>query len=55
MSDAIKIPVRDHPTMSKPDMRTCDVCGQTFDMRDLDHADHHTKEPHEPVKLTRRA
>lgn len=44
------IPPRDHPNKSKPDVRTCAVCGEEFDMRDLDHAHHHTDEPHERLK-----
>ena len=29
--------------------RTCEVCGQTFDLSDVDQLFHHGPEPHEPL------
>lgn len=42
----LKPPPRDP---SKPDMRVCKVCGQSYDATRLDAAYHHTSEPHEPT------
>jgi hypothetical protein len=33
----------------RPDMRTCAVCGQRFDARDLSLLVHHDSEPHKPL------
>jgi hypothetical protein len=34
---------------SKPDMRNCAVCGQSFDARSLTQVVHHDANPHEPL------
>ncbi|HYD89076.1 MAG TPA: hypothetical protein VEA80_16485 [Vitreimonas sp.] len=34
---------------SQPDMRTCPVCGQTYDARLLAQVYHHDDGPHEPL------
>jgi hypothetical protein len=37
------------PMATRAQMTDCAICGQTFDMRLLVHADHHGPEPHDPL------
>jgi hypothetical protein len=30
--------------------RTCDVCGQDYDIKNLQHVDHHSPAPHAPLR-----
>ena len=35
--------------------KECDVCGQVFDLNDLDQIFHHDDKPHKPLTVTRTA
>lgn len=37
--------------MTRPDIRLCPICGQTYDASQLDQAYYHDDRPHAPVQL----
>ena len=51
IQETLEAPRRD-PT--HPDMRICEVCGQSYDMAKLADAHHHEPEPHDqrPAQMT---